>query len=331
VAVPHLTGWDDLEKTLLLLEAKGARTIRLFLPGTTRFAPDLQQWDEMLWLDIAAFRQRMRGRMSCPFMLEPPLKKDLQARVEGIIRGTAAQRAGLQAGDRIDAVDGEQVCSAAGAFDRIKKAANPVLTVERPAGGFAYATVPLQIVLEKEKGASTGLVMDYDLAEETMAAVQQEITRLSAGLPLLLTSRAAAPLWACAAASGLIPPGPVSMPCPTAFSGGRSAVRACLPYRTCANTWELCRKGKNPICCLSLPLLLTSEARICEGKVAGNFSMHSPACPLLLYPDRRRLRTGARKSRRAKVAPDSSSVRRGGGICTQKASQARAALSSQST
>lgn len=220
VAAPHLTGWDDLEQSLLLLEAMGARTIRLFLPGITRFAPELLQWDESLWSDIADFRRRLQARMSCPLMLEPPLKKDLRARVEGIIRGTAAARSGLRAGDRIDAVDGEKVCSGVDAFERIKKAACPILSVERPAGASACGSVPLQIVLQKEKGVSPGLVMDYDLAEETMAAVRQEIDRRSAALPLLLTSRAAAPLWECAAASGLIPPLTRIEAVPNRFFGG---------------------------------------------------------------------------------------------------------------
>lgn len=158
VAVPHLSGWDDLEKTLLLLEAKGARTIRLFLPGYTRFTPEKERGDNSLWDGIYLFRQRLRGRLRCPLLLEPPLKKDLEVRVEGIIGETPAADAGLQVGDVITAVDGGSVCSGVAAFQRIKNASRPLLSVLRGRGSTAassalplLAAVEYQIRLEKEK------------------------------------------------------------------------------------------------------------------------------------------------------------------------------------
>ncbi len=201
VAVPHLTGWDDLENTLVLLDTKGARTIRIFLPGTTCFAPATQCGDDSLWGEIAAFRQRVKGHLRCPVLLEPPLKKDLVARVEGVMGGTAAEQTGLQDGDIITAVDGETVCSGVMAFDRIKKAANPIVTVLRP----DKTSIELNLRLEKARGASSGIVLAYDLAEEMMAAVRAKIIRCKATSPLLLTSSLAAPLWHEARLCGLIP------------------------------------------------------------------------------------------------------------------------------
>lgn len=212
VAVPHLCGWDELEKTLLLLEAEGARTIRLFLPGYTRFTPLQEKGGDFLWEQIALFRQRLLERLRCPVLLEPPLKRDLQARVEGIIGGTPAARAGLQVGDIITAVDGEIVLSGVAAFQRIKKASRPLLTVLRRRGTYAILSAPTPSTaaenlfrLEKEKGSSPGLVLGRDLAEESMSLVTNTIARHQARLPLLLTSRAAAPLWQAAQAQGLIP------------------------------------------------------------------------------------------------------------------------------
>ena len=280
VAAPHLAGWDDLEQSLLLLEAKGARTIRLFLPGITRFTSALQQWDESLWSDIAALRQRLQGRMSCPLMLEPPLKKDLRARVEGVIRGTPAARAGLQTGDRIDAVDGEKVCSGVSAFDRIKKAASPVLTAERPAGAAACRAAPLQIVLEKEKGVSPGLVMDYDLAEETMAAVRQEIARRGAGLPLLLTSRAAAPLWECAAASGLIPPWTCIETVPNRFFGGTICCAGLLTVSDLREHLEILPQGSKPDLLLIPAAPFDQQGRDLRGKSYTELFQTFPGLPI---------------------------------------------------
>ncbi len=201
VAVPHLTGWDDLENTLELLDTKGARTIRIFLPGTTRFTPAAQRGNDSLWGEIVTFRQRVKGHLRCPVLLEPPLKKDLVARVEGIMGGTAAQQAGLQEGDIITAVDGETVCSGVMAFGRIKKAANPIIRVVR----LDKTGIELNLRLAKARDASSGIVLAYDLAEEMMATVRAEIIRCKAVSPLLLTSPLAAPLWHEARLCGLIP------------------------------------------------------------------------------------------------------------------------------
>ena len=211
VAVPHLSGWDDLESTLGLLDAKGARTIRIFLPGTTRFTPAGLLGGESIWEEIAAFLQKVKGKLRCPLLLEPPLKQDLVARVEGVIGGTGAEQAGLQVGDIITAIDGERVCSGVMAFGKIKKAASPLLTVERAAHNtdnllLTPTMMELNLRLQKAKGASSGIVMAYDLAEEMMDAVTAEIIRDQASRPLLLTSSIAAPLWRGARLSGLIPP-----------------------------------------------------------------------------------------------------------------------------
>ena len=201
VAVPHLTSWDDLENTLGFLDASGARTIRVFLPGTTRFTPAAQRGDDSLWGEIATFRQRVKRSLHCPVLLEPPLKKDLAARVEGVIGGTAAQQAGLQDGDIITAVDGERVCSGVMAFGRIKQAANPIVTLVRP----NKTDEERNLRLTKARGSSSGIVMSYDLEEEMIAAVGAEIIRYAATSPLLLTSPLAAPLWQEARLGGLIP------------------------------------------------------------------------------------------------------------------------------
>ncbi|MEW5922128.1 MAG: DUF512 domain-containing protein [Bacillota bacterium] len=228
VAVPHLSGWDDLEKTLLLLDAKGARTIRLFLPGYTRFTPNRQRGDDSLWNEIVLFRERLQGRLRCPVLLEPPLKKDLTARVEGVIGGTPAARAGLRQGDVISAVNGENVSSGVAAFHSIKKAARPLLTVLRPADSahtplaspVSAAATECRLRLEKGKGASPGLVIARDLAEETMTLVAKTIGRRKARSPLLLTSRAAAPLWEAALRRGIIPSQTRISIVPNRFFGG---------------------------------------------------------------------------------------------------------------
>ena len=209
VAVPHLTGWDNLEMTLRHLDAKGARTIRIFLPGTARFASAAKVRNDSAWTEINAFRRQLKGSLNCPLLLEPPLKEDLTALVEGVILGSPAQQAGVRDGDIITAVDGHKVCSGVMAFEMIKKAAVPVLKVVRGADSntkaLSSSSIELEITIEKKRGAFSGIAIAYDLAEEMMMAVTREVERCRASSPLLLTSQLAAPLWHDARLSSLIP------------------------------------------------------------------------------------------------------------------------------
>lgn len=214
VAVPQLTGWHELEKTLNFLDAAGARMIRLFLPGATRFASSGHEVDDLLWRDLAILRQRLQDELDCPVLLEPPLKQDLLARVEGVMKDTPAQQAGLRSGDVICAVNGKKVCSSVDAFNLIRNSSEPLLTVER-----LKRTMHLKL-LHKGKGTSPGFVMARDLATADMHAVQNEMDRCRAVTPLLLTSRAAAPLWQAALADNLIPPQIRIGVVPNCFFGG---------------------------------------------------------------------------------------------------------------
>lgn len=213
VAVPHLTGWDELRHTLHLLDSVGARTIRLFLPGLTRFTREGNQDSFAIWDEVARVGQAMKSELGCPVLLEPPLKKDLLARVEGVIKGTGAEEAGLREGDVITAVNRVSICSAMSAFERIKESLNPRLTVfrsvergdEQPSISFSDSE-ELELTVRKERDAPPGLVLSRDLAVETMESVRGEIERHRASSTILLTSRAAAPLWQAAVCGGLVPP-----------------------------------------------------------------------------------------------------------------------------
>ncbi len=222
VALPHLSGWDDLAETLYFLEREGALTTRVFLPGYTAYAHPALHFDRSLWGELDLFLAGMREKLAHPLTLEPPVKKDLLARVEGVVRSSPASTAGIRTGDLILAVDEEKVLSGTDAFYRIQKATDPVLNVKRPE---KKEPVPLHngdllIKIPKKAGRSSGLVFNADLDSRLIAAVAQGGERVHGGPVLLLTSPVAAPLWEAAARRSLLPEKIRISPVENRFFGG---------------------------------------------------------------------------------------------------------------
>lgn len=208
VACPDYNGWEDLKQTLFFLEEMGVLTTRVFLPGRTRFSVGRPLVTFSLWKELHDFLQELRDNLEHPVLLEPPLKGDLRAEVEGVIRSSPAQQAGLKRKDTILRVNGEQVLTSVDAFYKIQKAADPLLEILRTGKG---GQVPENLKenhflrLSKRKGEPSGLVLSYDLDAQKIAQVATEIERKKAKAPFLFTSRAAALLWEAAQRESLVP------------------------------------------------------------------------------------------------------------------------------
>ncbi len=187
VALPQITGWEDLEQTIAYLQEHKAQTVRVFLPGFTRLAPPEMQFPPSLHRELQDYLHGLRRRYRIPIILEPPLIEDLTARVEGIIQGLPAERAGLKVGDVITRVQGKGVRTRVEAFELSRKRANPELRVRRDGSEFT-------VTLTKPAGERTGLVMDYDMAPERMTAAARLVQKHQAERALVLTSPLAAPV-----------------------------------------------------------------------------------------------------------------------------------------
>ncbi len=187
VALPHLTGFDDLHRTLCRLQAAGALSARVFLPGFTRLAPPGLRFEKGLQQELAAFLAGETAALDMPITLEPPLVHDLTPVVKGVLRDSAAARGGIRKGDILQQVAGQIPFSRADAFKHIKKASNPSLTLEREGK-------PLQLTLAKGAGEASGLVMDFDLEQRTVDLIQRGAASHEAQKVLLLTSEFAYPL-----------------------------------------------------------------------------------------------------------------------------------------
>jgi hypothetical protein len=181
VAMPHVTGWDDLAGTIKYLDACGAETVRVFVPGYTRLAPPDLKVPENLKEQLDLFLAGIRREAAVPVTLEPPLIKDLRAVVAGVVAGSPARRAGLAAGDVIESVRGRQVKSRVDAFGKVLEGENPVLAVNRSGERFS-------VQLVKRGGLSSGLVFDYDVDPGLISEIEAAVRRRRAGRAVLLTS-----------------------------------------------------------------------------------------------------------------------------------------------
>lgn len=170
VAMPHVTGWQDLEQTIIYLAQHGAQTVRVFLPGYSKLAPPELHFDLTLWKQLRAKVAQLRQRVNIPITCEPEKLTDLNAEVLGVIRDSPAQRAGVQVGDTIVAVSGQQVLSRVHCFNLVLTSQNPLLIVVREG-----QTLSLQ--LDKQCHATSGLVMAYDINPEVVEDMELAVRR----------------------------------------------------------------------------------------------------------------------------------------------------------
>lgn len=185
VAMPHITGWDELFETVKTLSQNGAQTIRVFKPGFTKLAPpQLKIADEVYKLleeKIARWREEMG-----PITLEPPLVTDLIAEINGVISESPAERAGLKPGDIILKINGQKPFSRVQAFSLLKEKGKHELLIERDGRIF---TVFLDVVNNR-----SGLVFDYDISLLEVNNIFETLDRYRPERPLLLASKLGYPI-----------------------------------------------------------------------------------------------------------------------------------------
>lgn len=228
VAMPMITGWDDLRRTILFLDGSGARTIRVFLPGYTQLAPPELRFDPAMWDELLSFVEDVVPAVSAPVTLEPPKLGDLDAVVEGVIPGSPAHRAGLSRGDVITAVNGRAPFSRVDAFRAVRSTANPDVMFLRgrdPHLTLPQGREPSRATLRKGAGESSGLVLSFDVDPDEVREADRLIRRRRARRPMVLTSKLARAVVDLALRRAL-PDGPTGMNPEVAPAPGQSTADA---------------------------------------------------------------------------------------------------------
>lgn len=185
VAMPHITGWEELYNTIKTLSQQGAQTVRVFKPGFTRFAPPSLTIDEeninLLEEKVIQWREDL-----CPITLEPFVLRSLDAVISGVIFESPAHRIGLKSGDVITKINGKEPFSRVEAYSTLRQNGKYHLELKR-------GTQSLNRVLEVENHKS-GLVFDYDLSQVKVNDIYQVLGKYQPERPLIMASELGYPI-----------------------------------------------------------------------------------------------------------------------------------------
>jgi len=157
VSMHHITGLGFIKKTLDRMELYSPESLRIFLPGFSRHAPDNLTFSGNIYNELNDFIDKISENYSYPVILEPQIISNLDAVIAGIIDKSPAYKAGIKKDDLIEEIDGDKSESRVDAFYRIKKAENPNLRIVR-----GNEIINLKII--KKEGEKSGLIMSYDIS-----------------------------------------------------------------------------------------------------------------------------------------------------------------------
>lgn len=182
VAMPHLMGWEYLVETIDFLASYQPASVRIYLPGYTRYAADSLKFDiDSIYNSLISLVDRLAEYYAFPLLLEPPQIDDFTCRIKGIIPASPAAAVPLKKNDIVKRVGADEVKSRVEAFDLITRRKDPLIVINRD-------NSLVQIPLKKEAGEKSGLVFDYDLDLKTINSIERVIRDYRGKDILLLTS-----------------------------------------------------------------------------------------------------------------------------------------------
>lgn len=121
VAMPNLTGYDDIKSSIGYLANNGAQSVRVFAPAFSKFVKeDIFPDPETIMEELREHIPWLSGGLPCPVLLEPSMVRDLRCTLSGVIKDSPAWRGGLRRGDEIIAIDGKTPRCRVEAFDMLE-------------------------------------------------------------------------------------------------------------------------------------------------------------------------------------------------------------------
>lgn len=187
VALPFITGWDDLRDTARFLHGSGATTIRLLLPGFSSLHPLYKEMPRNTWREVRDFSVSLATELGMPVLFEPPGLTDVVPRVEHVLKGSSAARAGVLPGDVVLRVAGIEPFSRKDAFEACRARENPAVILDR--GG-----AQIGVVMRKGSFESPGFVMYEDLDRQAWLNWERSSQARKGRDVVILTSSLAKPL-----------------------------------------------------------------------------------------------------------------------------------------
>jgi MoaA/NifB/PqqE/SkfB family radical SAM enzyme len=181
VAMPHVVGWEDLRQTIAYLSNQGADTIRVFMPGYTKYTK-IALPEDSINQDLEKMAKALQNTIKTPIIVEPSIINSLDAIVEGVISDSPAGHTNLSEGCKIVSINGKAAYSRVDAYNRLYAASNPEVRFEKD-GKLSSCFI------SKNKNSSAGLVFNYDIDPEAAVRMKRRIKKFSPKECLMLVSK----------------------------------------------------------------------------------------------------------------------------------------------
>lgn len=162
VALPEVTGWEDIGETIAYLQDNGCQTLRLMLPGYSRLASQerFYNWQERVQ-KCRCLAQSIPGIN----LLEPPLYEHNLPIIYGVIPGSIGEKSGFRKEDLLVSINGKKPWNRRDAWRLLSQ------------GGLIHTVVDrsgktLNLSLNSPKGECGGLVFENDLDHRRLKAAE---------------------------------------------------------------------------------------------------------------------------------------------------------------
>jgi wyosine [tRNA(Phe)-imidazoG37] synthetase (radical SAM superfamily) len=181
VAMPNITGWDDLLDTIEFLAANKATAIRVFMPSfSSRAKADIFPDEDKIYGQLRDFINTLSPELPCPVLIEPSNVSDLIPVVSGVLKDSPAWRAGMRRGEIILQVNGLRPRCRVEAWNMLVPKGKIDVEVRKNGSTETVSWV-------NECDGDSGITMEYDFDPARAENLKQTILDCP-GKSLLLTS-----------------------------------------------------------------------------------------------------------------------------------------------
>jgi hypothetical protein len=181
VAMPNITGWDDLRNTVGFLAGCKATVISIFMPAfSSRAKPGIFPDEDKIYNQLREFIATLSTELSCPVLIEPSHVNDLTAVVSGVLKNSPAWDAGIRRDDVLLSINGEMPRCRVEAWNMLMPEGNIAAEVKTN-----DQTKSISWINEGQGGS--GITMEYDFDPMRAESIKEAVLSMQ-GKSLLLTS-----------------------------------------------------------------------------------------------------------------------------------------------
>jgi len=181
VAMPNITGWDDLRDTVEFLAGNKTTVIRIFMPAfSSRAKPDIFPDGDKIYGQLREFIGTLSPELPCPVLIEPSFVTDLTPVVSGVLKDSPAWNAGIRRDDVILSVNGKAPRCRVEAWNMFLPKGDISVEVKKN-------DREENVRWDNESEGGSGVTMEYDFDPMRAEEIRQTVLGCT-GRSLLLTS-----------------------------------------------------------------------------------------------------------------------------------------------